>query len=266
MSIRTNRGKHLPAELYKFPRTPHIQGSRLQKGDEDLGLIPFGDIQGCHLVIEEKVDGANCAISFTSEGKLQLQSRGRFLQGGKREKQFELLKIWAAKHQLTFHERLGSRYVMYGEWVYAKHTVFYDRLPHYFLEFDILDSEHDTFLSSEERKKLLAGLQIVSVPILGSGKFNTFEEITDLLQQSTFRSPEALSILNELALQLGLDPSEVLRQTDSENIAEGLYIKIEKGTKVIARCKFVRSSFESKLSDSPQRLIPNQLQRGVLFF
>jgi hypothetical protein len=256
----------LPTEFLKFPRTPHIQGSRLQNGDEDLDLIPFGDIRDCHLVIEEKVDGANCAISFTNEGKLQLQSRGRFLQGGRREKQFELFKVWAAKHQLAFHERLGSRYVMYGEWLYAKHTVFYDRLPHYFLEFDILDSENETFLSSKERKELLADLQIVSVPILGSGNFNTFEEIADLLQPSTFRSPDALSTLKKLAIQKGLDPSEVILQSDTENIAEGLYIKIEKGHQVVARCKFVRSSFETKLSDSSQPLIPNQLRRDVLFF
>jgi hypothetical protein len=72
--------------------------------------------------------------------------------------------------------------------------------------------------------------------------------------------------LKKLAIQKGLDPSEVIQQTDRENIAEGLYIKIEKGHKVIARCKFVRSSFESKLSDSSQPLIPNQLQNGVLFF
>jgi hypothetical protein len=37
---------------------------------------------------------------------------------------------------------------MYGEWVYAKHTVFYDKLPHYFLEFDILETKTGAFLST----------------------------------------------------------------------------------------------------------------------
>jgi hypothetical protein len=50
--------------IKKYPRTPHIQGSRLQPGDEDLSQIQFKDIAGRHMVLEEKVDGANSAISF----------------------------------------------------------------------------------------------------------------------------------------------------------------------------------------------------------
>ena len=49
------------------------------------------------------------------------------------------MKQWANAHRDAFYEVLGSRYIMYGEWMYAKHSVFYDALPHYFLEFDVLD-------------------------------------------------------------------------------------------------------------------------------
>lgn len=28
---------------------------------------------------------------------------------------------------------LGNRHILYGEWLYAKHSVYYDNLPHYFL-------------------------------------------------------------------------------------------------------------------------------------
>ena len=45
--------------IVKYPRTPHIQGSRLQPGDEDLRQRPFSDIAGKHVVLEEKIDGAN---------------------------------------------------------------------------------------------------------------------------------------------------------------------------------------------------------------
>ena len=56
--------------IIKYPRTPHLQGSRLQPGDEDLSQRPFSDIVGRHVVLEEKIDGANCAISFTQDGEL----------------------------------------------------------------------------------------------------------------------------------------------------------------------------------------------------
>ncbi len=29
------------ADIYKYPRTWHIEGSGLQKGDEDLAVFPF---------------------------------------------------------------------------------------------------------------------------------------------------------------------------------------------------------------------------------
>lgn len=117
--------------------------------------MPFRAIAGRHLVVEEKLDGANAGISFDSGGVLKLQSRGHFLAGGPRERQFAPLKAWAATHQGVLWERLGTRYVLYGEWLYAKHTVFYDALPHHFCEFDLLDRSSGEFLSTPERRRVL---------------------------------------------------------------------------------------------------------------
>ena len=125
--------------IIKYPRTPHIEGSRLQPGDEDLSQIPFDNIAGRHIVIEEKIDGANSALSFNPEGELLLQSRGHYLTGGYRERHYNLFKQWAGVHRDALWAVLGCRYVMYGEWMYAKHSIYYDALPHYFMEFDILD-------------------------------------------------------------------------------------------------------------------------------
>lgn len=50
--------------IIKYPRTPHIEGSRLQPGDEDLSQIHFSEIASRPLVVEEKIDGANTALSF----------------------------------------------------------------------------------------------------------------------------------------------------------------------------------------------------------
>jgi hypothetical protein len=74
--------------MYKYPRTPHIEGSRLQPGDEDLDSVPFSSIASQYVAVEEKVDGANAAISFSPDGQMLLQSRGHYLTGGEREKHF----------------------------------------------------------------------------------------------------------------------------------------------------------------------------------
>jgi hypothetical protein len=50
--------------LHKYPRTPHISGSGLQPGDDTAAVVLFRTLAGQHLVVEEKMDGANCAISF----------------------------------------------------------------------------------------------------------------------------------------------------------------------------------------------------------
>jgi hypothetical protein len=143
--------------LRKYPRTPHLEGSRLQPGDHDLAAVPFADLAGRFLVVEEKLDGANAAISFDAGGELRLQSRGHFLSGGPRERQFAPFKAWAATVAHQLRPVLGDRYVLFGEWLYAKHTVFYDALPHYFCEFDVYDRVADEYLSTIRRADLLAG-------------------------------------------------------------------------------------------------------------
>jgi len=64
--------------IHKYPRTYHIEGSRIQPGDTDLDSVPFGVSADRHVVVEEKMDGSNAAISFTPEGELLLQSRGHY--------------------------------------------------------------------------------------------------------------------------------------------------------------------------------------------
>ena len=88
-------GDRIMERIYKYPRTRHVEGSRKQAGDEDLNSVRFAEIKGKYLVLEEKMDGANCGISFDTKGHMRLQSRGHFLNGGYGERQFDLLKLWA---------------------------------------------------------------------------------------------------------------------------------------------------------------------------
>ena len=253
-----------PFKIYKYPRTPHIEGSRLQPGDEDLSQIPFDAIRGRHLVIEEKCDGANSAVSFDADGGLLLQSRGHYLTGGYRERHYNLMKQWANAHRDKLFELLGTKYIMYGEWVYAKHTVFYDALPHYFLEFDILDRETGVFLDTPTRHEMLKNTSVLSVPVLGEGSYRTKDEMLKLLGPSKFVTGNQRQNLYDAAVKLGLDPERSCNETELSGMMEGLYIKIEEDRQVIDRMKFVRAAFlqcvdfsETHWLDKP--IIPNQL-------
>ena len=229
--------------ILKYPRTPHLEGSRLQPGDEDLSQIRFDEIRGKHLVVEEKCDGANTGISFGDGGELLLQSRGHYLTGGYRERHYNLLKQWANVHREAFYRVLGERYIMYGEWMYAKHTVYYDALPHYFLEFDIYDREREIFLDTPSRKKMTEEMPVVSVPVLAEGEFMEKESLLRLLGPSAYIREGHLERLRKKAEELGLDGERQCRRTDPSVMMEGLYMKEEKEGQVAARMKYVRASF-----------------------
>ena len=251
-------------ELIKYPRTPHLEGSRLQPGDEDLSQVRFSEIAGKHLVVEEKCDGANSAISFDLEGNLLFQSRGHYLTGGYRERHFNLLKQWGNAHRDCFFQVLGSRYVMYGEWMYAKHSVYYDRLPHYFLEFDILDRENGRFLDTPSRRKLTEQMPVVSVPVLKEGIFSSKEKLLELVGESNYISSNHIEQMREYCNRNGLDADRQCRETDASTKMEGLYIKVEEGGYVIGRLKYVRVSFVQGILDSKTHwldrpIVPNLL-------
>ncbi len=258
-------------ELFKYPRTPHIEGSRLQPGDEDLDAVAFDAIAGRSVVIEEKVDGANAGISFSPEGELFLQSRGHFLTGGGREKHFALFKRWAASHSERLWSILGNRYTLYGEWLYAKHTIFYDALPHYFLEFDLRDRETGIFLSTPQRQALLSGSPVLSVPILFSGKLEKSAQLGQCMGASRFISPNHRENLRAASESLGLREELTLKQTDPQANMEGIYIKIEEDGKVVERYKVVRASFLAAVDQSGSHwlnrpILPNQLLAHVDLF
>jgi hypothetical protein len=251
--------------LKKYPRTPHLEGSRLQPGDEDLPCVPFAAIAGLPVVVEEKLDGANSAVSFDEEGRLHLQSRGHFLTGGPRERHFALFKQWGHAHARALHERLGARYVLYGEWLYARHTIYYDALPHYFVEFDVLDRETGTFLSTPRRQALLAGAPVVSAPVLYEGPATALEPLVALIGPSRFKTRAWREALGATARERGLDPARVLRETDPSDAMEGLYLKVEEEGRVTARFKWVRASFLTAVTDSGSHwldrpIVPNRLR------
>jgi hypothetical protein len=257
--------------MLKYPRTPHLEGSRSQPGDETLESVPFAEVRGKPLIVEEKVDGANACIRFDGQGKLHLQSRGHFLVGGARERHFAMFKQWASAHTPRLAARLGTRYAMYGEWLYAKHTVFYDALSHYFLEYDVLDGERGVFLSTDARRELLAGLPIESVPVLWRGAPESLETITKHLTPSRMKSQGWREALAAAAARLALDVARVVRETDPSDDMEGLYVKHEEGGRVISRYKHVRSSFLTCVLDSGSHwlrrpVVPNELAPGVDLF
>lgn len=256
-------------QIHKYPRTPHIEGSGLQAGDEELAVVRFSELADKHLVIEEKMDGANCGVSFDRHGRLRLQSRGHYLTGGPRERQFHLLKSWASRYAAELWTLLGDRHVLYGEWCYGKHTIFYNDLPHYLLEFDLYDVRENLFLSTARRRELLRGAPfIASVEVLHCGPLPSLAALQSLIGPSRFIAAGHRDQLRESARAQELDPERALRESDPSGWMEGLYVKVEEGDAVTERYKYVRSSFLQTVLDAGDHwldrpLLPNRLREGA---
>jgi hypothetical protein len=232
-------------DFVKYPRTPHLFGSRGTDDDKHLGETEsLRFLADDSLIVEEKIDGTNVGLHFSSEGELVLQCRGHIITEGMHP-QYDLFKQWAAVKRPMLEERLGERYILFGEWLYARHSIHYRALPHYFFEFDIYDKLEETFLSLERRLELIAGSGIETVPVVHRGSI-TRKGLHALLGPSRFDSHF-------------VHPGH--GRVDA--IMEGLYLRTEGNGRVAGRAKWVRPEFVERVKQSThwqqQALVPNQL-------
>ena len=264
--------------LQKYPSTRHLERSQLQAGDagyrkqtgkRDDSRVPYAALAGRQIVVEEKLDGANAGLSFGAGGELLLQSRGHYLAGGGRERQFGIFKRWGAAHESALLDRLGERFILYGEWMAKKHSIFYNRLPHFFCEFDIYDRSREVFLSTPERAALLDGVPVLGVPVLYTGVAP--RKLADLLayvRPALAKSADWRTDFEATVRREQLDLPKCWVQADKSDLAEGLYLKVEEDGVVTARYKWVRGDFvqailDSNMHHSQQPFVPNLLAPGV---
>jgi hypothetical protein len=236
-------------EFVKYPRTPHLFGSRGTEDDRHMGAgeseLFIGEES---LVVEEKVDGTNVGVHFTREGKVFLQCRGHEITTGMHP-QYDLFKQWVYGKRADLEGMLEDRYILFGEWLYAKHSVRYLKLPHYFFEFDIYDKEAGKFLDLETRLMMLEGTGVQSAPVVHRGAIDR-EGLMELIGPSAFGSEFENPVTGMM-----------------DDLMEGVYLKTEGGGYVTGRAKVVRPEFVEKVKQSEhwqkQAVVPNQLIEGV---
>jgi hypothetical protein len=134
--------------------------------------------------------------------------------------------------------------------MYARHSVHYRRLPHYFFEFDIYDKRRQVFLDLAARLELLHETGIHTVPVVHHGPA-TADQLRRLIGPSRFDSQFE---------------NPVTGRTD--NLMEGLYLRTEAQGQVTGRAKFVRPEFVEKVKRSDehwqhQAVVPNLLAQGA---
>ncbi|THX45666.1 hypothetical protein D6D06_10397 [Aureobasidium pullulans] len=218
-----------PAErpfIHKFPRTRHLYNAGSATRDDliltssDAEAFLDSPDPSITLTIEEKVDGANLGISLDSSGNFKVQNRSHYVNS-KSHAQFKKLDRWLEDHYEGLITVLQvdepGKWILYGEWLFAKHSIHYTSLPDMFLAFDLFDTEQGTFLSREALSTRLSG--------------------TNIHQVNDLELPETL---NEQSL---LDIVRSRQSIYYDGIVEGVYLRRQKDGKTIDRAKIVRSDF-----------------------
>lgn len=227
------------SDAIKFPKTPRL--AEVSKQDVQRAWRHHT------VVVEEKVDGANVGIWFDG-AELRLQSRGHVLRGGAVERQFAPFHAWAAERREALFEGLGSNRVLYGEWCFAKNKSYYDNLPDWFVGYDVLDRARNTFLATPERDAVLMTCQVQRVPRLWTGQFGKAPAFTSLIGPSRFKSPRWRETLAKEADRVGV--RNPLAETDDSDAMEGVYVRVEDSSSVVARIKLHREGYEKVRNDS----------------
>lgn len=220
--------------FFKFPSTPHLTllGTNSVRDDKVFSKNEMDGFLEHELMIEEKMDGANLGISFDSSGNLNLQNRGSYLlkpYSG----QWKRLVGWLPFKLEFIFDCLQDRYILFGEWCFARHSVWYNNLPDWFLGFDIFDKQAGRFLSCKKRDKMFKRMNIFPIPLIGSGCF-TLKELKEFFRKSVF----------------------------SNTSAEGIYLRYDKGAWLEDRAKLVRPEFIQAIEThwSGKGIIPNKLK------
>jgi ATP-dependent RNA circularization protein (DNA/RNA ligase family) len=165
----------------KYPKTYRILVPQINiKGKHFLSGAEVKKLLGGRVVITEKMDGANVGI-IRHKNYFKLQKRGSLVDVSEHE-QFNVFKAWSNTNYDKIMQ-IPKDTILYGEFMYAKHTVHYDMLPDYFLAFAWWDNNLKEFASWEDLEILCNNIGINTVPLVAitnnANKDELFEDIPD---------------------------------------------------------------------------------------
>lgn len=169
----------------KYPRISHTKNSH--PTDDDL--ITREHLFPREWIVTEKVDGAQMSITFEN-GELIVTNRGTVLLKGDMDRQFHMLPQWIYPKFEALHRLLHDQYILFGEWLCHKHTVYYDALPDWFIAFGILDKQTDQFLPFDRMCVMIDSIALYHVPVLYRGLIKHENDLPSFITTSHFGSEQ----------------------------------------------------------------------------
>jgi hypothetical protein len=208
----------------RFPRTFNVYSGRDEHDYRDDLVMTREATETLfqkELIVQEKIDGANLGLFLDKNGVIHAVKRNTKIDLDQPERQFRKLKDWITLNYGDIYNILDSGNVIFGEWLYSKHSVVYDRLPSYFLCFDIYCLAEQQFYAQHEVEQILHGTGIKHNPVVFRGHVGDIKELEAMIQPSQF------------------GPGQM----------EGVYIRVDGERFNESRCKLVHRDFIQTLED-----------------
>jgi len=224
-----------PLRAYAFPRTPHLPGSQVADDDGTMAQGELDELcRSCEVVLQEKLDGANVGVFFRSASEPVCQKRAGLL-AGREKQQYNAFRNWVWEHVEGLWTALGTRWVLFGEWLWQTHAIRYDALPSFFIAFDLLDRGAGRFLASAAVREMVGGL-VTTVPEFWRGRAGSAAKLAVLI------------------------PRLLVCSAFANTAPEGAYIRFERGGELVARAKYRRPGFAPGWQGKPRL---NRLALGI---
>lgn len=177
-------------DYIKYPSTRHLPWSH-ERDDDDTAHSSIEFLTRYPLVVTVKMDGGNCMLVKDMDNPIRARN-GRHAD----KEHFDMAKQWYWENDL--YSQLPEHYQVFGEWLYAKHSIHYGcdcdepcedigpALRDYFQVFGVYDTRYQLWLGWNETVEFADRLGLTMVPKVGEFYFEepyeAWDELYDLSQ------------------------------------------------------------------------------------
>jgi ATP-dependent RNA circularization protein (DNA/RNA ligase family) len=209
-------------DIPHYSKTNHLAFSKEKQILDISDKKNFFHLEGKKVIMEEKVDAQAIGAFFNKE-LLHILFRGQYYCPEKNillpKELHNCYKYFKNNEELFFDILLEDK-IIYGEWMEYTHTVNYNKLPSYFLEYDIYSKEKNYFLSTEKRNQIL----------------RPYKEIQSVYVHAELNPFDFIQFKNIININK-------LSQYGDNLHHEGFYVKVEDDEKVLERFKWIEPKF-----------------------
>lgn len=170
--------------------------ARVKSGSDLFQSNIDGFHLGDHIVIQEKMDGANASLCYDSEtGKLVAFSRKQELDSHNTLRGFyQFVQSLESKPYSKYPD-----YIFFGEWL-VSHTIKYKQWAYSnFYFYDVYDKKNEKYLPQDEVKRIAKELHLTYVNTLYDGEFVSWEHCKSFagMSQSAIDTGEGVVVKNQ---------------------------------------------------------------------